>query len=133
MFGNIYDTLYELSKDEWLENIHNKPKLRTYIRFKPNLSLEPYVEYHMQKRQRSLLAQYRFLVTVISPVRLGANALKYVYVFNCMYALVTDINNNIQNTYRMYILTSWSFRRQFIAISGTCWFILIITTAVLSK
>ena len=59
MFGNIYDTLYELSKDEWLENIHNKPKLRTYIRFKTNLALEPYVEYHMQKRQRSLLAQYR--------------------------------------------------------------------------
>ena len=55
MLGNIYDTLYELSKDEWLENINNKPKLRTYIRFKTNLSLEPYVEYHMQKRQRSLL------------------------------------------------------------------------------
>ena len=26
-------------------------------------------------------------------MRLGANALKYVYVFNCMYALVTEINN----------------------------------------
>ena len=52
MFGNIYDTLYELSinlKDEWLENIHNKPKLRTYIRLKTNLALEPYVQYHNAK------------------------------------------------------------------------------------
>ena len=53
------DDVYALSKDEWLENIHNKPTLRMYLRFKTNLSLEPYVEYHMQKRQRSLLAQYR--------------------------------------------------------------------------
>ena len=44
MFDNIYDTLYELSKDEWLENILNNPKLRTYIRFKTNLSLEPYAK-----------------------------------------------------------------------------------------
>ena len=56
---NVIENLVKLNKQEWLENVHNKPKLRTYVLFKREFSLENYIKYHMHKRKRSLLSQFR--------------------------------------------------------------------------
>ena len=44
---------------KWLEDIHAKPKLRTYCQFKTEYECEKYVGYDLSKSQRSLCAQFR--------------------------------------------------------------------------
>ena len=51
--------LLELNQKEWTEAIQTKPKLRTYIIFKNEFTVENYIKYHMHKRKRSLLSQLR--------------------------------------------------------------------------
>ena len=47
------------AKTQWLDELHSKPKLRTYMTFKDNINTENYVKSFMSRRRRSLLAQLR--------------------------------------------------------------------------
>ena len=48
-----------LTEQEWKTSANNKPKLRTYIKFKKNTQTEPYVFKLTNKYERSLLAKLR--------------------------------------------------------------------------
>ena len=52
-------TLARIDNQDWKRQILTKPKLRTYRIFKTELETELYVKYHLPRRQRSLLAQFR--------------------------------------------------------------------------
>lgn len=56
---DLVGKLHVLDEQEWLNSVHRKPKLRTYLLFKNELKVESYVKYYMHKRRRSLLAQFR--------------------------------------------------------------------------
>jgi hypothetical protein len=43
----------------WHQEIRNKPKLRTYVKFKRNIETETYVKSFLGRQNRSLLAQFR--------------------------------------------------------------------------
>ena len=43
----------------WLNECNNKPKLRTYVKYKKSFCTEPYVKYYLPRLQMSLLAQLR--------------------------------------------------------------------------
>ena len=53
-------TLVKQMKADWQNDVQNKPKLRTYRLFKDDIDVESYIKYHMSKRKRSLLEQFRF-------------------------------------------------------------------------
>lgn len=61
IFNNIIVELKvkELMFNEWQEDVHNKPKLRTYCIFKDLFVTEPYVLYCVPKYLRSIFAQIR--------------------------------------------------------------------------
>ena len=44
---------------KWQDDISQKPKLRTYIKFKSSLETEPYVKSYIPKSQRSTFAKIR--------------------------------------------------------------------------
>ena len=46
-------------EEKWFENVLLKPKLRTYMQIKSNFGPELYVTSHLQRSQRSLVAQLR--------------------------------------------------------------------------
>ena len=62
---NMNTLLQELRKKQnnWLQALNEKPKLRTYIKFKSNFVLEEYVRNCNSRKQRSLLAQLCMRVT----------------------------------------------------------------------
>ena len=43
----------------WLNECSNKPKLRTYVKYKKSFCTEPYVKYYLPRLQMSRLAQLR--------------------------------------------------------------------------
>ena len=51
--------LHERFCERWKNEVHSKPKLRTYKLFKDVYSVEPYVLTFMNRKQRSFLAQLR--------------------------------------------------------------------------
>ena len=51
--------LMSVYESHWLELCTQKPKLRTYLKFKNNYSSEPYVKQFMPRQRRSLIAQLR--------------------------------------------------------------------------
>ena len=55
----VTEKLFEVNKHEWRDEIVSKPKLRTYRLFKNELCSENYLYVCRNKRQRSLLAQFR--------------------------------------------------------------------------
>jgi ssDNA-binding Zn-finger/Zn-ribbon topoisomerase 1 len=55
----IKQTCKELMHAEWQDEVQSKPKLRTYKIMKANFEVEPYVNYHVSKHIRSILAQLR--------------------------------------------------------------------------
>ena len=56
--------------EQWSNEIHNKPKLRTYVQIKDTFEPEPYVLSNISHQRRSLLAQ----------IRLGILPIKYKLV-----------------------------------------------------
>ena len=46
-------------ENDWKFKITNKPKLRTYVRFKDHHNTEDYVKFNISRKQRSLMAQFR--------------------------------------------------------------------------
>jgi hypothetical protein len=62
----VKTSLYNLMKIDWQDSIKIKPKLRTYIIFKTEFETEHYIKYHMSKRNRSLLAQFRLGILPIN-------------------------------------------------------------------
>ena len=55
----IWADLHNLKCQEWKDNLVKYPKLRTYITFKDNFCIEPYVQINMNRKYRSVLAQLR--------------------------------------------------------------------------
>ena len=53
--SKLNDLLYE----QWSNEIHNKPQLRTYVQIKDTFEPEPYVLSNISRQRRSLLAQIR--------------------------------------------------------------------------
>lgn len=51
--------LFKYYEDEWKLKTMSLPKLRTYVTFKQNVQLEPYVTMNITKQERSLMAQFR--------------------------------------------------------------------------
>ena len=46
-------------QEQWSNEMHNKPKLRTYVQIKDIFEPEPYVLSNISRQRRSLLAQIR--------------------------------------------------------------------------
>ena len=59
--------LNDLMQEQWSHEMHNKPKLRTYVQIKDILEPEPYVLSNISSQRRSLLAQIRL---GILPIRI---------------------------------------------------------------
>ena len=53
------DSLTSHYSAKWLQDVQQKPKLRTYILFKELYSTEQYVKFCLPRKERSLLAQIR--------------------------------------------------------------------------
>jgi hypothetical protein len=56
---NLKSLLNREMENNWRAVINQKPKLRTYVKYKYDFCTEPYVLSYMSKRHRSLLAQFR--------------------------------------------------------------------------
>ena len=48
-----------VQNQEWLDSMPSKPKLRTYVKFKPVFETEFYVKSNLSRSKRSLIAQLR--------------------------------------------------------------------------
>ena len=48
-----------LVKQTWPDKVRNTPKLRTYLKFKTTYETENYVKLNLQRKERSVLAQFR--------------------------------------------------------------------------
>ncbi len=51
--------MFAQCKEQWAEDIWTKPKLRTFRMIKYECDTENYVVYNLSKKQRSLCAQLR--------------------------------------------------------------------------
>ena len=49
----------------WQPNIHTKPKLRSYIKFKRDIQTEYYIECNLHKNVRSMIGQLRFRILTL--------------------------------------------------------------------
>ena len=58
--SSIKQKLEDNYKEEWLQKIEQKPKLRFYKTFKHSLQSEKYVSSNISRAERSFLAQFRF-------------------------------------------------------------------------
>ena len=78
--------------ERWLLGLSLKPKLRTYLLFKKDLSPEPYVKLCKSRRKRSILAQFRMGVL---PLEIETGRFKNIqpeerYCVLCNQGLVED-------------------------------------------
>ena len=55
----VKSKLNELMYEQWSNEVHNKPKLRTYVQIKDTFEPEPYVLSNINRQRRSLLTQIR--------------------------------------------------------------------------
>ena len=56
---HFYKTIHQVEEKEWLKDMKNKPKLRTYLTFKNKLKLEEYLLSEHNKKGRYLLTSLR--------------------------------------------------------------------------
>lgn len=56
---DIENKLSEYTQNIWNEGLPAYPKLRTYITFKSNYKIEPYIDSKLTKCERSTFAQFR--------------------------------------------------------------------------
>ena len=56
---SIDSKCFELQEQRWKEDVSNKPKLRSYAKFKSNVCAENYVTSNLSRQRRSFLAQLR--------------------------------------------------------------------------
>ncbi len=63
----IRDRLECIAKTEWVENQIKYPKLRTYTKFKTTFGTEMYLDISLNRKERSILSQFRF---GILPIRI---------------------------------------------------------------
>ena len=71
--NEIKEKLLSLMETNWLNDMHNKPKLRRYITFKTKLVVSDHVKKYISKPRRSLLVQ---LLTGILPLNLETGRYK---------------------------------------------------------
>lgn len=57
--NEVKSKLFKYYEDEWKSKTRSLPKLRTYVTFKQNVQLEPYVTMNITKQERSLMARFR--------------------------------------------------------------------------
>jgi len=57
--SEVRQFLFNSYKEQWLRQVLNKPKLRSYVHFKNEYFAEPYVKCWLTRSQRSLCAQLR--------------------------------------------------------------------------
>ena len=53
------ELMLQLNQQEWINACKQKPKLRTYIKFKQEYKMEKYISFNFTKYERSLCAQFR--------------------------------------------------------------------------
>ena len=57
--NHCWSMFHEIECKKWSDEIQNKPKLRTYTKFKSSYEVEPYILSFMNNKQRSFVAQLR--------------------------------------------------------------------------
>lgn len=57
--NEVKSKLFKYYEDEWKLKTRSLPKFRTYVTFKQNAQLEPYITMNITKQERSLMAQFR--------------------------------------------------------------------------
>jgi hypothetical protein len=55
----VVKNINEIIQTEWYNDLSNKPKLRTYRKYKQTVGVEPYILQFMSRKSRSLLSQFR--------------------------------------------------------------------------
>ena len=54
--------LLAMYEQAWVEHMHTKPKLRTYVQLKDKIETEPYLKIHLPKIKRALISRIRCAV-----------------------------------------------------------------------
>ncbi len=57
---SVWANLYGKKCNQWQNNTYNLPKLRTYVLFKGNFCVEPYIRVNTNRQDRSVLAKLSF-------------------------------------------------------------------------
>ncbi len=76
----VWVCLHETYCNQWKIESLNKPKLRTYVKFKTCFKIEDYVMSFMSRQQRSYLAQLR---CGILPLNNNQIENEYHFIFHC--------------------------------------------------
>jgi hypothetical protein len=77
---------------EWKNLVQAKPKLRTYNKFKEDIKTENYVKYCIQRRRRSLFAQFRIGILPLH-LETGRFRNKKVEERTCLICNSQDVEN----------------------------------------
>ena len=90
----IRNVMFSRYKENWSRELWYKPKLRTYCLIKNTYNVEPYVEYNLNKRQRSLCAQIRSgtLPLALETGRFNATPEEQRY---CLFCELGEIENEV--------------------------------------
>ena len=90
----VQDKIKELMQSSWQHEVQNKPKLRSLILFKEDVSVEPYVQFIHDRQTRSLLAQLR---CGILPLKIETGRLSRLPVEECLCELCNtkDVENEM--------------------------------------
>ena len=56
---SVEELFRQKAKKEWVEAVNNKPKLRTFQKFKSDFETSDFVKHHLSRYDRSILAKFR--------------------------------------------------------------------------
>ena len=81
----VENLLKEKFETKWKNDVLMKPKLRTYCKFKETFQTEQYVKFNLNRRERSLTAQYRLgiLPIHVETGRYRGTPLEERFCFHC--------------------------------------------------
>ena len=94
ILSEVKTLLEDNYKAKWLNVLDSKPKLRTYRQFKFRLETESYVKFMNNRRDRSILAQFR---SGVLPLAIETGRYKNVapderFCFHCITQVESEIH-----------------------------------------
>lgn len=107
--NKVKSKLFKYYEDEWKLKIRSLLKLVTYVTFKQNVQLEPYILYvtmNITKQKRSLMAQFRFgiLTLRVETGRYRNGPLHERYCVLCKNFHSINIDKNLDETVNLNII-----------------------------
>ena len=88
----VKSKLNDLMYEQWSNEVHNKPKLRTYVQIKDTFEPEPCVLSNISRQRRSLLTQIRL---GILPIKIETGRFRSFSVDQRIYVNCVKVQNKI--------------------------------------